>query len=797
MKAFWCIAAALAAGSLLVGTAGAQVRWAPATESDLIGYLTWNAGKGGIAWTPSATSEDPGGPPFEAADNPKRDLEHKLSTRISPQANPVMPPVPTDEFVSAPVPRTLNLNPLFNIELDIFINGGYTAYAGYYDPCSYGYASGVLGLEATVYSQAGLNYYSPDPWLGIELWADGKFVGGDSQGRAVQWSYADPVGKTRPADPAGFATCRFLFHPEVETIPQGAVLTLKIIHVSQSKGFQYGLAGEHRSTLKLTPFTVEEWAYRGTPAAVGSIPVSNPPSGKGLDEAAEDQPPAAGAAMVGGGAMALLGLTLAPRGSSRKLLLFTAAAALTFSGCIGAAGTDAVGGEAEKGGSIQNTLVPISDKNLTSAGNGSVYGVVHDPLNVPLAGVHVSLLSTNFFAQSDKRGLFNFPSLPAGRYSLRMDVKEYKSFESQIDVKIGFTTRLDITMEPLVERTGDKSWHQHDYWGDSPTKLAMDKDIGQYCSSGSCSPTTSFTLPAPEENKAASSILPGTREVEVAITWNKDTLPVDRVGLMFRHNGDKMLIGGVPYSVNWSYLAPRASGQPFRIMTTWEMPDPGHQYLSSWSFIVVPAYQPRSPTATIDPYVKQGQYHAKVTLHRGVLPLEPAHPDIWEGRDAAEMLKYTATVYHPGPTGVVNEAYCLAYYPILNPQYKCTYNLGYFGAPKRAIPVETQWLEVTMNQSADSTPHFDYNLHYRNLKSPASSSYDKWTKAPNPVRDGWRSVKYKIPIGEGEADPIYNRFSHWNFVAVPANMDDAKLDYFTGTNFQLTLTVVAHKSGMP
>lgn len=770
----------------------AQVRWAPPGENDLQGFLTWNGGAGGIAWNADAPSQDPGGPPYDAADNTKRDLEHKLITRVTPEANPLVPPLPTDQFVSAPLPKTIHLNPLYNIAVELFIDGGYKAYANYYDPCYYGYGTPVaLGYEYTAYSYAGINYYSPDPWLGVELYADGKLVGGDSQGRSVSWYYADPVSKARPADPAGYAACRYLFHPEVETLPQGTVLTLKIIHTSQSKGFQYGMAGDHRSTLRLTAFSEMEWAYRGESGVPAAASSSSSSGDKSYSDAG-----AASTAGLGAGAM-LLGAVAATRRDSRRLVLLAAMGALMFSGCIGAAGGADLGADGDpKGGSIQNTLVPVGDKNLTASGNGSIYGVVHDALNVPLAGVHVSLLSTNLFAGSDKKGLFNFPSLPAGSYSLRLDLKEYKSFEAQVQVKAGFATRLDITMEPLVERSGDAAWHKHDYWGDSESKVAADKLLGQTCSSGACTPISSFRLPAPEEGKGASSVLPGTRDVEVVISWDKAVLPVDRVGLMVMHNGDKTVVGGIPYSMNYSFFAPRASGQPFHIMTTWEMTDPGHQYYSSWAFYLVPAYQPRSTTANTDPYTKQGQYHAKVTLHRGVVPLEPAHPDRWEGRDAVEIQKYVATVYHAGPTGVSTEAYCMAYYPILYPQYKCAYNVAYFGAPKSVIPVEARWIEVTVNQSAPTTPHYDYDLRYRTGKNPTSSNYETWVKATNPIRDGWKSTKWRIPIGEGDADPIYNRASTWSFVGVPANMDDAKIDYYTGANFQLTFRAVAHKSAM-
>lgn len=756
----------LAASLLLPSAASQWARYEAPGANHYAGYLTMNGGKGGIAWTAGAKTDDPGGSAGDPATDAQLLVGYTASTGGRDQLGPV-PPV--DEFISDPLPTTLHIDPGHQILLELRLTGYQSN--GYYDPCYYKQSS----VPGDIFNLFG----GSDPRLNVELLIGTERVGGLYGAAFIDW-WSVPGG--RPADPPGFAACRFVFHPEVPTLPAGTILKLRIEHLAQSQKFRYGLAGEHASVLYIPFFSPEEWLFRDPGRAA--------PSTTGAGAA----PPSTGSAAASMGAIGLLGLLAfavpARQPGKRAVLVALVFFAASLAGCIGGAGDHATGdGPAPTGGTAVQTIVKDENGTLTKGVNGSIIGEVHDDLNLPLKGVHVGVLGTNFFAESGPQGQFKIPSLAPSVYQVRFDYSGYRSLEIPVTVQTQSATRLSVQLVPLVERAANDRPHVHDHWEGQPTKVIMDANLPYTCTvpGTSCSPAYAFTLPSPKDGEV-SSILPGTYETQVVVKWDQKQIPYQRVTLNFRANNE-------PSTWNASHLAPRASGVPFRIQTSWEMDDPGHQDWSTWNFGIQPVYD--EPSSTPDVFGPAPAYHVTITLHRGVVPVEPAHPDRWMGNTSFVAGKIPYSLYH-SPFNAAFGPLILGLCKGLN--QPCTANVAYYGRPQSIIPVETTWLEVYLNQTADTVPHHDWLLKFR----PAGATYGdyeyaKFSTAPASISKTAFSTKWRVPVKPDEVDPYYNTKSAWYFLGWPADETMATLDYSNPAQASITttLTVIAHKGPMP
>lgn len=717
----------------------------PDPNTQLIGYLTSNGGVGGIAWEEGVKTESNLGtvPTSEQDQQYKLAMDTYALTGQLLAGRAVQPPM---EFKSAPIARTIHLDPRRAIEVDLALSRYSSPYN---DPCA-----------STTYSYVALSVGGAfaDPWLTVEVKVDGKTIAGHWRGSSISWYPWN--GFYPPPSPPGYATCRFRFHAQATDIASGSTISLLVTPLIHSKGFQIGTGDDHRSFLRITPFTDEDWVFRNPASA--ATQAGGGAGGSGGEEAA--------AVLL----VPLAGLVLAPRRQRRSLMLGAVLLAGALAGCLGGdAGTGAQGDSGPQG-KVTNTLIADKDRTITTKGNGSIVGQVIDEFNLPLAGVHVGILGTDFFAESGKGGQFSFHDLPPAIYRLRLDKKDFKSFETEVEVKAGFISRPQITLLPLVEKEGDETRHKHDYWAGETTKTLIDGPISWY-----------FSIPPADAGY--NSVLPGTYLMEAKISWAA-TARHQQVALLMRTNLE-------PAAYNYTVVGLIKNGETAKIPVTWEMSDPGHQTFSSWNFQLeadprVSKSVPGPPfcflicaSASVDP---APQYSMKLVIHRGAVPLEPAHPDHWAGTDRKPVFAGTWTSTHGSSQTQYALQSCM-------PDKACYYNTAYFGGTVGLVPFDATWLEVYMNKTQEPSTSYNYNLKFTTASKTAGQQ-----TAQKPIRSGL-STRYTIPLETSWADPTYAAKGAWSFMAMPDNQAAANQDTANpvAPNYGLGLMVIAHKGPVP
>lgn len=709
----------------------------PSDGNWLEGYLTMQGGRGGISWDPAAQSDDPGGPAPDGA----QDANHGASQAAAYYGGVRGAPIRVDTFTSAPIPRLLHLNASRNLQLDLQISGREdNQNRQYYDACS-------------AYSNSRGVSYQPDPDLRIQVLLDGKLVAGAVVSQYIEWWW---VGTGRPADPSPFSTCHYRMPLEAIEFPQGSVITLKVEVYSMSKGFQYGLAGDHRSVLRIPFFSDDDWLFRDPKAQVQAV------GGAEAEAAANGElQPSLAAPFFG-----VAGLLLVPRRRrADAAILALALLAASAAGCLGG---DEGAPEATRSGDVRATIDPGNGNSSGGGDNGSIAGQIHDDLHAPLAGVHVSLLGTSNFTRSDGYGRFSLKGLAPKEYEIRFDKEQYVSVQERVRVAKASVTKLDVTMVPSELKDSGRRNHKHDYWSGESTKTVMNAAIGTFCNGPSqCQPRTSFNVP-PGEGGIMNSILPGTQEVIVTLTWDAAKMGYERVGLRVTAANDANTYNG-------SLFYPRRSGEAFRIATTWEMSDVGHQVGSAWSFSVysdpadVSYARQWTNIATTYTDVSAPSFSAKVEIVKGAVPLEPGHPDLWNGNRVIpavgnQVAYLYGNLYPPG----------VGYYET---------PAAYVGAEK-VIPFDASWLEVNVTPTRDAVPPTDWVLWvktglsgYKDVWSYYGAPTPEFKKMGEPTKSGKKLV-WKIPLGPGEADNPYTRRSAWIF-AITAKDETAQwVDYW-------------------
>lgn len=86
------------------------------------------------------------------------------------------------------------------------------------------------------------------------------------------------------------------------------------------------------------------------------------------------------------------------------------------------------------------------------AGTGSIQGTVTDPSGAVIAGAQTTLTSQStgvkHTAASSSGGLFSFPNIPIGKYSLSVTAPGFKAYsQSGIDLEVGSSIGINVKME--------------------------------------------------------------------------------------------------------------------------------------------------------------------------------------------------------------------------------------------------------------------------------------------------------------------------------------------------------------
>lgn len=732
----FCGLAFLVSGCL-APTAPYSVRddWGPTVL--VTGYLTWSGTQGGISWNPAATSQDPGG----RAD-PTTGLKSALGWNLRSNAGNDQGLIVVDEFLSEPLNQTLYLNASRLIQLDLF----------------------VKNEHCTVQPDSN----APDPVAAdVELYAGDRFLGGQLHGFYPPWTLDTSVD--------GHCVRYYRLHAELDTLPSGTALKLLVIHTGELTSLQYGLGSNHRSVLRLPTYSAED-AHSRVPELAAAAE-SNKTVNAGVDEPREGEDPkaskgpAAPIGVAGAAGLGLLGVAGLNRAGARRRLAAGALAlffvTLAFSGCFGF--DPALGQELE--------------------GFGRIEGVIRDEFGFSLASVHLSVLTTSNFTDTDSKGHFAISSVPAGERVVRLEKADFKIAEETVLVLPGETAWLNLTLGLVIDRGPDSRPHDHDIWGKLPSLPLFTGDVAfqQYDltfgfgprpgSGGIClnaevttqSHCMQFFQFPPVEEPPDPVIYPGTYDIEAKITWSPSDNQVERVGLGFFPN--------LQGEWNYTYMYPRRSGEPFHIRTNWEMGDAGHQRYTDWIFFL---YIPTNagsplPVATLTQLVK-APFHVEMTIHKGVVPVEAGHKDFWEKNQTISVMKdwqlYGA---------------CTA----------CELPRHYYGwYPWTLVPPGTTWLEVELTHpetGATHVPVHDWGIVYKPAHIPPNPPLSEYREA-NPYQGDSTHKFYRIPLKNTETDGYYAKSSNWEFL-LDDRQDGQHLYDVNGGQFKLTVT--AHRDAMP
>lgn len=715
------------------------------------GFLAVQSGTKSIQWDPSAASEDPWGPTSDAAQSAQNTVAEYGNTYVDRSAQPIR----VDEFVSAPLRETLHLNASRYVQFDVAIAGRRGDYS---DPCHF-----------------------LDPLLYVELYADGQLIAGTTFDQYLEWYYVNPNSDPyRPADPPGFGYCYFRLALETDTLSTGTVLKLRVLVMRQDSDVRWGLAGDHRSILRLPVFTADEWIFRD-PAFKATLV---------RDEGKENDSDGNLMGLVAGA----VGLLTLPHVRRRHLAPLLLAAMLLAAGCMGGGGPS--GAASPSAGTVSYS---IQDRNGTAADTtGAIIGRIHDDLHIPVAGAHVSLLGTGNFTTSDARGGFALKRLVPGEYRIRFDHDQLRSLEQTVMVAAGANTVLDVTMVPIHSKESGRRPHNHDYWGDDLAKTVFEGPLGTTCpgaAQNQCEPEWKFRIRADKVGQAT-TILPGTSKVVVTATWGAD-LGYERLGLSVHPNNPDQW----DWEGNRSLFYPRESGKPFQIATSWEMSDSGHDVVSGWTFEFYVA--PHDGETTLQYEQDYGLAYArisaptiqvKIEIHKGSIPLEPGHPDHWKGSNVRKVLE-----------GYGYDGYSYSLIPPGAPSHQ-PYYLYYNG--QDVVPPETTWIQVNLTLGRDPATAWVPTVYYRDGTHPWRDSWEftgdpikhGFTKLSGPVGKQGRTFLFRFEVKPGQADGVYATSSNWQF-AFGASDDAAQwTDSATGAvNGYISLMprAFAHRDPFP
>lgn len=661
----------------------------------------------------------------------------------SPDAatSPTAPPGLAQEFVSEPLPDPLYLDGSRMIQFEMLLQGA----------CN--------GQMATA------------PLHHVQLWAGTTYLGGVTNrdllfAAASDQNYAAQYYQAPP----GWCWRTYRIQPETDLLDRGAIVKLRYLRTSGEPGFALGLAEPARSLLRFPYLPPGEAAFRFPE-------LYRDPNGE--PTGATDGDGGSTAPVLVATALPLA--TLVPR-RRRAMLIPVLLLAGAMAGCTGPAPGPSAEGTT---GPSARADVRIEDdrENRTGLANGTTGGIAGSIRNLqerPIAAAYVGI-GGNFFTETNRYGFFTFANVPVGVYELRADHKDYGSTTTPVTVEAGKVTRVDVFLGTVDTTDPNLRPHRHPKFPDDGKAVIFERALASNPPQGNPAgdPRGWNLIDLPEPY----NIYPGTRRIEVRITWTSKA--VTEVSLHFRSH----LEGGL----NTSALGPRGPGVPFNIATTWEMADQGHHTYSLWKdpwtfsqFKIIPketvSSQPLvgradiyTSTATADPVV----FQVKITLFRGVIPIEPAHEDYWGG---------------------LNE------YPVTVGKMATTDGARSFLA-ERIVPPETQWLSI--NLTSARAPQADWRqllVKTGNLGSRvASVPKDDWAKAKL-VTDRSDFKEWHLALKPGESDPFYAQKSGFEFYnPVDENSAGYLADsaastaagYGAGTKQRFTFHATAHRDAMP
>jgi hypothetical protein len=386
-------------------------------------------------------------------------------------------------------------------------------------------------------------------------------------------------------------------------------------------------------------------------------------------------------------------------------------------------------------------------------GNGEIRGKILDDAGLPIRNALVSLLETEFSTKTDQNGSFRFANVTPGVKTLRIVATDYRVYEGKAEVRADRVTLMTVTLVPLSDRGPGYQQHLHDYWGANKELLLMDTQVHwskggtfaqNYGAAGEAltayyQPNNGnwwhyFAIP----NRADSLppiVLPGTESIRITITWTKANADVDAFILAYKPAN----------TGTYKEMPAVASGVERTLTITAEEADNGHQLFSLWQFRIKPA--PRTTPMTIP-----GPIQVKMVQVKGLVPVEPAHEDFWNGTDTLVLRNFTAT--HRVSTNSIGGC---AEYAQVTPLEKG--KLVPPGTNRLAMRFEWRYSDATL---AGTPADGEMKLFWKPANLRPDTPYDQFHSA-EPKKLGARSHLYDIQVNASQTDAFYQKNSNWVF----------------------------------
>ncbi|HUR62260.1 MAG TPA: carboxypeptidase-like regulatory domain-containing protein [Candidatus Thermoplasmatota archaeon] len=399
------------------------------------------------------------------------------------------------------------------------------------------------------------------------------------------------------------------------------------------------------------------------------------------------------------------------------------------------------------------------------AGFGTIEGVIVDDANLTLAGAGVSLLGTQLFANSGKRGEFRFADLKPDVYGIRVQAPSFQVHEGKVTVAEGKVTKAVITMVPLDGRGPGYRPHLHDYWGRETTLTLMDDDVDlrvPTSENGNVDPNlyaADVTAEYPNENHTMyfhipsdaradgrpALVLPATKEMRVTITWDQADVQVKQFG-----------IGYTPASASrttFYNMHPHVSGDPWVIPTQPKDTDNGHQYFTLWKFSIWTANKYSDLGFT--PETIRGPIHVRIDLVKGEVPVDPPHADLWNGTTEMVVRGFGQETYFATACCTESNVRMALDQGALVPPGTHRMHLKFTwmfrpnnNNPVPPSPLDGEWSVSWKPASMDGNAH---------------GTGDYLTAEPS--KTGTQSKEWDIEVAPGDTDAFYQSASNWVFRA--------------------------------
>lgn len=450
-------------------------------------------------------------------------------------------------------------------------------------------------------------------------------------------------------------------------------------------------------------------------------------------------------------------------------------AATVLAGCTG--DKDAPEAPVDAASSV---LVEAEPGLLVPENRGILRGRVLDAENFTVQQAHVSVLDTDRFTDTDGGGRFTLLNLTPGSWQVRVEKDQFLAAQVPVTVTAGKVTDLEVRLQPVGGVRPRP--HAHNFWGGGTVYNLMDHDfmLGEPTTDGSFGPlyeqasatyvrpnqNGTYRLPVPDDGGRI--IIPGTARIEATASWDTAEIALDRFGLVYiPANDDEPAFAG--------YLE---NGVALSIPVAPEAADGGHQAWSLWEFFVFTDNNAQSPT-DFQPTAMQGPLHVKMDLHKGDIPVDPPHPDYWNGSRELVLIDKDQPLVVPQAYGAGRET-----------------GYGIVFEPPTIVPPETTFMRIEFEwhyQANDGSPaDQDYVLTWRTAAmNPQTTAISDYVMI-DPVEEGDHSKVYEFDVA-GEGDAFYQQKSAWRFAPCIPELCDQNFVLERPTTREFRMKVIAYK----